>query len=143
MLALCSFYPFTITTNWARTIFGQLFVMRLLNFSISKKSSLPPSISPAFAGRSRMRATISVRQSPPPSRSGSGSCPTVSPAASQSRDILRLLEKHNIHDIDVAYRESVARPLTGSKLFAPVNNIHPLKDVIDPITTALSLPTLA
>ncbi|KAG5342634.1 hypothetical protein C0989_012139 [Termitomyces sp. Mn162] len=62
---------------------------------------------------------------------------------SQSRDILRLLEKHNIHDIDVAYRESVTRPLTGPKLFAPVNNIHPLKDVIDPITTALSLPTLA
>ncbi|KAG5725939.1 hypothetical protein E4T56_gene5313, partial [Termitomyces sp. T112] len=92
--------------------------MRSLNFSISKKSSLPPSISPAFAGRSRMRATTSVRQSPPPSRSGSGSCPTVSPATSQSRDILRLLEKHNIHDIDVAYHPittALSLPISGLK----------------------------
>ena len=57
-----------------------------------------------------------------------------------SQDILRLLEQHDIHDIDVAYRESVAQPLTGPELLAPVNGLHPLKGVIDWVTTALCLP---
>ncbi|KAF8273832.1 hypothetical protein EI94DRAFT_1769038 [Lactarius quietus] len=57
-----------------------------------------------------------------------------------SKDILQLLEKHNIHDIDVAYRESVAELLTGPELFAPVNDLHSLKDVIDSVTTTLGLP---
>lgn len=61
-------------------------------------------------------------------------------AFESSQDILQLLEQHDIHDIDVAYCESVAQPLTGPELLAPVNDLHPLKDVIDWVTTALSLP---
>ncbi|CUA69287.1 hypothetical protein RSOLAG22IIIB_08413 [Rhizoctonia solani] len=61
-------------------------------------------------------------------------------AFESSNDILQLLKKHNIHDIDVAYRESVAKPLAGVELFAPVNDFDPLKGVIDPVTTALGLP---
>ncbi|KZP21618.1 hypothetical protein FIBSPDRAFT_891079 [Athelia psychrophila] len=55
-------------------------------------------------------------------------------------DILQLLKQHDIHDIDMAYRESVAQPLTSPELLAPVNNLHPLQNVIDWVTTTLSLP---
>jgi hypothetical protein len=34
----------------------------------------------------------------------------------------------------------IAHPLTGTPLLAPFNNVNPLKDVADWITTALSLP---
>jgi len=61
-------------------------------------------------------------------------------AFESSQDILQLLKQHDIDDIDVAYRESVARALTGPQLSAPVNDLHPLKDVTDWVTTALSLP---
>ena len=61
-------------------------------------------------------------------------------AFQSSNDILHYLKGHGISDIDVAYRESVVRPLTGPELFAPVSDLHPLKDVIDPVTTALGLP---
>ncbi|KAL6306131.1 hypothetical protein BKA93DRAFT_816510 [Sparassis latifolia] len=61
-------------------------------------------------------------------------------AFKSSKDILQLLKQHSIHDIDVAYCESVAQPFTGPELLAPVNDLHPLKDVIDWVTTALSLP---
>ena len=61
-------------------------------------------------------------------------------AFESSQDILQLLEQHDIHDIDVAYRESMAQPLTGPELLAPVNDLHPLKDVIGWVTTTLSLP---
>ncbi|CAE6532659.1 unnamed protein product [Rhizoctonia solani] len=61
-------------------------------------------------------------------------------AFESSNDILQLLKKHNIHDIDVAYRESVTKPLAGVELFAPANDYDPLKDVLDPVTTALGLP---
>jgi hypothetical protein len=57
-----------------------------------------------------------------------------------SNDILDLLKEHEISDIDVAYRESVARGFSGPELFAPVSNFDPLKAVIDPLTTALGLP---
>jgi hypothetical protein len=57
-----------------------------------------------------------------------------------SNDILDLLKEHGISDVDVAYRESVARGLSGPELFAPVSDLDPLKAVIDPVTTALSLP---
>ncbi|KAI1791811.1 hypothetical protein LXA43DRAFT_1136373, partial [Ganoderma leucocontextum] len=57
-----------------------------------------------------------------------------------SNDILDLLNEHGISDIDVAYRESVARGFSGPGLFAPVSDLDPLKAVIDPVTTALSLP---
>ena len=57
-----------------------------------------------------------------------------------SNDILDLLKKHGIFDVDVAYRESVARSFSGPELFAPVSDLDPLKPVIDPVTTALGLP---
>lgn len=61
-------------------------------------------------------------------------------AFESSQDILQLLKQHDIHDIDVAYRESVSQPLTSPELLAPVNDLHPLKDVTDWVTTALGLP---
>jgi hypothetical protein len=57
-----------------------------------------------------------------------------------SNDILDLLKEHGIFDVDVAYRESVVRGFSGPELFAPVSDLDPLKAVIDPVTTALSLP---
>ncbi|KAH9004279.1 hypothetical protein EDB86DRAFT_2887796 [Lactarius hatsudake] len=57
-----------------------------------------------------------------------------------SNDILDLLKEYGISDIDVAYRESVVREFSRPELFAPVSDRDPLKAVIDPVTTALSLP---
>ncbi|KAI0091513.1 hypothetical protein BDY19DRAFT_983828 [Irpex rosettiformis] len=57
-----------------------------------------------------------------------------------TQDILKLLEGYGIDDIDIAYRESEAHPLAGPILLAPVGDFHPLKSVIDWITTSLSLP---
>jgi hypothetical protein len=66
---------------------------------------------------------------------------TTSDAAFESsQDILQLPKQHDIDDIDVAYRESVAQPLTGPQLLAPVDDLYPLKGVADWVTTALSLP---
>lgn len=61
-------------------------------------------------------------------------------AFDSSQDILELLKQHKVDDLDVAYRESVVHPLAGSELFAPVDNDHHLKDVMDWVTTSLSLP---
>jgi len=57
-----------------------------------------------------------------------------------SQDILGLLKEYDIYDIDVAFRESEVRPLTGPSLLAPVDNDNHLKNVIHSITTALGLP---
>lgn len=57
-----------------------------------------------------------------------------------SNDILDLLKEHDISDVDVAYRESVARGFSGPELLAPVSDLDPLKAVIDPVTNALGLP---
>ena len=66
---------------------------------------------------------------------------TTSDAAFESsQDILTLLKQYDIHDIDMAYCESVAQPFIGPELLAPVSDFDPLKDVIDWVTTALSLP---
>jgi len=54
--------------------------------------------------------------------------------------ILGLLKELGIAGVDVAYRESVARFLHGPDLFAPVLDLDPLKDVIDNLSTPLSLP---
>ena len=61
-------------------------------------------------------------------------------AFQSSNDILNLLKEHGIFDVEVAYRESVARGFSGPELFAPVLDFDPLKAVIDPVTTALGLP---
>ncbi|KAI6007528.1 hypothetical protein F5J12DRAFT_828698 [Pisolithus orientalis] len=61
-------------------------------------------------------------------------------AFKSSNDILDFLKEHGISDVDVAYRESVANGSSGPELFAPVWDFDPLKAVIDPVTTSLSLP---
>ena len=61
-------------------------------------------------------------------------------AFDSSQDILELLKQYKVDDLEVAYRESVVHPLAGSELFAPVDNDHHLKDVINWVTTSLSLP---
>ena len=65
---------------------------------------------------------------------------TCKDAYKSSVDILNLLREHGISDLDVAYRESVVKDSSGPELFAPVSDFDPLKVVIDPLTTALSLP---
>ncbi|KAH8930748.1 hypothetical protein BT69DRAFT_1327670 [Atractiella rhizophila] len=54
--------------------------------------------------------------------------------------ILQLLSRYSIDDVDVAYRESDAQLLAGPPLYAPVSDLHPLKDVMEWITTALTVP---
>ncbi|KAG8706738.1 hypothetical protein FRC09_002247, partial [Ceratobasidium sp. 395] len=61
-------------------------------------------------------------------------------AFDSAQSILNLLKRFGIDDIDIAYRESEVQPLAGPTLYAPVGNFHPLRSVIDPLTTALSLP---
>ncbi|KAJ3769869.1 hypothetical protein FB446DRAFT_810223 [Lentinula raphanica] len=61
-------------------------------------------------------------------------------AFNSAQDIINLLKQHDINDIDVAFRESVVQPLTQPIFYAPVHNFHPLKSVLDWLTTPLSLP---
>lgn len=61
-------------------------------------------------------------------------------AFDSAQGIIELLKKYEIDDIDIAFRESEAQLLAGPILYAPVNDVHPLKSVIDWLTTALSLP---
>jgi hypothetical protein len=61
-------------------------------------------------------------------------------AFESSQDILDLLKQHSIDDIDVAFRESEARFLTGPPLLGPVDDDDHLKNVIHSVTTALGLP---
>jgi hypothetical protein len=61
-------------------------------------------------------------------------------AFDSAQGIFELLKRHGIDDIDIVYRESEAHPLSGTILYAPVNDFHPLKSVIDWVTTPLSLP---
>jgi len=61
-------------------------------------------------------------------------------AFDSAQGIFELLKKYEIDDIDIAYRESEAQLLAGPILYAPVNDVHPLKSVIDWVTTALSPP---
>ncbi|KAF6748457.1 hypothetical protein DFP72DRAFT_1174346 [Ephemerocybe angulata] len=82
---------------------------------------------------------------------------TTEAAFHASQGILELLKQHEIDDLDVAFRESVVRPLalndfddvekifyqhsrSSFELFAPVREGHHLQNVIDWATTSLSLP---
>lgn len=56
-----------------------------------------------------------------------------------SNDILDLLKEHGISDINIVYHELVARSSSGPKLFAPALDHNPLKAIIHPMTTTLSL----
>ncbi|KIM25253.1 hypothetical protein M408DRAFT_331350 [Serendipita vermifera MAFF 305830] len=56
-------------------------------------------------------------------------------------EILGLLKELGIASgVDVVYRESVTKFLYGPGLFAPVSDLDPLKDVVDDLSTPLSLP---
>ena len=61
-------------------------------------------------------------------------------AFNSAQGIIKLLKQHELDDIDIVYRESESQPLVGPILYAPVNDFHPLKSVIDWLTTPLSLP---
>jgi hypothetical protein len=61
-------------------------------------------------------------------------------AHESATEILGLLKELGIAGVDVAYRESVAKFLHGPDLFAPASDLDPLKDVIDNLSTPLSLP---
>jgi hypothetical protein len=61
-------------------------------------------------------------------------------AHESATEILGLLKKFDIADVDVAYCESVVEFLSGPDLFAPVSELDPLKEVIDNLSTPLSLP---
>jgi hypothetical protein len=65
---------------------------------------------------------------------------TAEQAYNSSRDILYLLEQYNITDVDVAYRESKVESSGGAEPFAPVSDLDPVKDLIDNLSTSLSLP---
>ena len=60
-------------------------------------------------------------------------------AFNSSSDILKLLGEHGITYVDVAYRKSMVKSLSGARLLAPVDNDDHLKAVVDPVTTALGL----
>ncbi|KAH9066404.1 hypothetical protein EDB87DRAFT_1672238 [Lactarius vividus] len=61
-------------------------------------------------------------------------------AHESATEVLGLLEELGITGVDVAYRESVAKFLHAPGLFAPASDLSPLKDVIDNLSTPLSLP---
>lgn len=66
---------------------------------------------------------------------------TAEEAYRSSRDILDLLAQHNVTDVDIAYRESEVTFSGGPALFAPRRRyFDPLTDVIDSLSSALSVP---
>lgn len=63
--------------------------------------------------------------------------PTTAHNAAQ--DVLVLLGKHNITDVNVEVRESYYHHKAGPRLLEPVGDLHALVDVIGPLTPALGL----
>lgn len=63
-------------------------------------------------------------------------------ALESSMDIRDFLDSLHVRNIDIAYRESVYQTLhgRGPALFLPAGYFDPLKDVIDNVSVALSLP---
>ncbi|KAI0247604.1 hypothetical protein BJV78DRAFT_1380229 [Lactifluus subvellereus] len=63
-------------------------------------------------------------------------------AHDSSKDIRAFLDSLHVQNIDIAYRESLYQPLPGHgpALFPPVEDDGSLKDVIDNVSVALSLP---
>jgi hypothetical protein len=64
-------------------------------------------------------------------------------AFESSQDILSLLTEHGIDDVDVAFRESEARFLTGSPLLAPstMTTTSRMSSILPPLL--LACPSLA
>ena len=63
-------------------------------------------------------------------------------AHESAKEIRAVLESLQVQHVDIAYRESVCKSLLGHgpALFAPVEDGHPLKDIIDNVSVPLSLP---
>jgi len=61
-------------------------------------------------------------------------------AHNSAMEILDLLKRYHVTDVDVEFRESEVNFAAGPELFAPVSDEDHLKDVIDNLSTALSLP---
>ncbi|KAH9047443.1 hypothetical protein EDB83DRAFT_1461953 [Lactarius deliciosus] len=63
-------------------------------------------------------------------------------AHESSMDIRAFLDSLQVQNVDIAYRESVYKTLSGHgpALFPPVEDDDPLKDVIDNVSVPLSLP---
>ena len=54
-------------------------------------------------------------------------------------EILKIVAQHDVGGVDVAFRESVAHLSCGPGLFAPVGDYDRHKEVIDKLSTVLSL----
>ena len=63
-------------------------------------------------------------------------------AHDSSQYIRAFLDSLHVQNIDIAYRESLYKPLSGDglALFPPVEDGDSLKDIIDNVSVALSLP---
>ena len=63
-------------------------------------------------------------------------------AHESSKDIRDFLDSLQVQNVDIAYRESVYKTLSGHgpALFSPAEDGDPLKDVIDSVSVPLSLP---
>lgn len=62
-------------------------------------------------------------------------------ACHASKDILALLISLDIHNIDIAFREAVSRPLSRDQsLLPPAEDGDPIQNVIDNVSVALSIP---
>jgi hypothetical protein len=64
---------------------------------------------------------------------------TATAAHDAARDVLALLRDYEITDIDVDFRESFYTREAGPRLLPPVEDLHPLVDVVSPLTPALGL----
>ncbi|KAF9235843.1 hypothetical protein BU15DRAFT_89406 [Melanogaster broomeanus] len=60
-------------------------------------------------------------------------------AHNSALDVLALLRDYHITDVDIDYRESFYTREAGPQLLKPVNFLHPLVDVVSPLTPALGL----
>ncbi|THH10642.1 hypothetical protein EW146_g8312 [Bondarzewia mesenterica] len=64
---------------------------------------------------------------------------TATAAHYAAQSVLALLQKYQITDVDVDFRESIHTREVGPRLLKPVNDLNPLVDVVSPLTPALGL----
>ncbi|KAI6008150.1 hypothetical protein F5J12DRAFT_767781 [Pisolithus orientalis] len=64
---------------------------------------------------------------------------TPTAACNAAQEVLALLNHYRITDVDVDFRESFYTREAGPQLLKPVEDLHPLVDVISPLTPALGL----
>ena len=64
---------------------------------------------------------------------------TATAAHHAAHSVLALLQRYQITDVDVDFRESVYTRNVGPRLLKPVDDLDPLVDVVSPLTPALGL----